>query len=152
MAAAVKLFFKLQPDEDGWPPATVESVWAHPVEAIGEYVIDNIPFFTVDATIDDRVSARRDKEGMLWFEHVVHRSQNSLIRVIFNDQKQFDIVKNRLQEYGCSMEYFGAYALLTVNIPPSTNLAAVRRYIQIEHLAEHLDYEEPILWDLDELS
>lgn len=152
MAIAVKLFFELQPDEDGWPPARVESVWAHSTQASDEYVLDNIPFFTTDATIDDTVRVCRKKDGTLWFEQIVHRSRNSLIRIIFNDRTRLNIVKSQLQSYGCTMEYFGAYALLSVNVPPCANLAAARKYIQTEYLSGHLDYEEPVLWDLDELS
>jgi len=51
------ILFELEQDEDGYPPAELEGVWA--IEfADGGYKIDNIPFFTRQATLGDIVEAR----------------------------------------------------------------------------------------------
>jgi len=42
--AHVRITFKLQPDEDGYPPSDYERLWAVPLSN-GRYQIDNIPFF-----------------------------------------------------------------------------------------------------------
>ena len=81
MADGVKIHFQLEQDEDGYPPVAVESVWAQPAGQTGEYIVDNVPFFTRDATIGDTVRVRED-DGNLWFERVVARSTNSLVRVV----------------------------------------------------------------------
>lgn len=74
MGQPVRVHFRLVQDEDGYPPAAVESVWAQPTTKAGEYVLDNVPFFARDATIGD-VVAVREEDSHLWFERVVCRSQ-----------------------------------------------------------------------------
>lgn len=144
--AEVKVFFQLEPDEDGWPPVNVESVWAHPGEVEGEYVIDNIPFFTREATDGDVVAVRHDDNGTRWFDEVVRPSRNSLIRIIFHDDDQVDPVRERLKALGCATEYFGAYHLLAVSIPPREDLVIVQNELREREAAGHLAYEEAILW------
>ena len=59
----VKILFQLTQDEDGYPPIQVEGVWAlsAPDGADG-YLIDNVPFFTRDATLQ-RLSVRWNTEA-----------------------------------------------------------------------------------------
>src|SRR5574337_180249 len=73
MTDLVKIFFHLQQDEDGYPEVSAESVWAKPTGAADEYIVDNIPFFTRDATIGDTLKALK-KEGALWFDSLRQRS------------------------------------------------------------------------------
>jgi uncharacterized protein DUF4265 len=139
-----KIHFQLTQDEDGYPPVGVESVWAEPGENPGEYIIDSIPFFIREATLDDIVRAR-EQDGQRWFEATVRPSLHSLIRVVFFDSEQVDRVNKRLVELGCSTEYLRAYKLLAVSIPPDAKLSDVQRYLQSESDAGTVDYEEPIL-------
>ena len=90
MGRSSKVHFRLVQDEDGYPPVSVESVWAQPSTKAGEYVLDNIPFFAREATIGDVVQVR-EEEGHLWFDKVVRRSQNSLVRVVFFDRAAVEI-------------------------------------------------------------
>lgn len=144
MSEPVKIHFRLEQDEDGFPPAGVESVWALPTENPKEYIIDNVPFFVREATIDDNVAAR-EEDGQLWFERVVRRSENSLIRVVFFDRSVVQAVRDHLAEMGCSVEYMQSFNVLAVNIPPQTKLAAVQSYLEAEMNAGKIDYEEPLL-------
>ena len=146
MAEEVKVSFRLQPDEDGWPPVDVESVWARPGEVEGEYVIDNIPFFTREATDGDVIAVRYDIDGTLWFDKVIRSSRNSLIRVILFDCNPVDTVREQLGVFGCSTEYFSEYRVIAVNIPPNVEIVTVQSYLHGEEVAGRLAYEEAILW------
>jgi hypothetical protein len=46
----VKIAFKLEQDEDGYPPAEVETVWAQ--EDNGYYIIANVPFFAMGVSYE----------------------------------------------------------------------------------------------------
>jgi hypothetical protein len=141
---STRVHFHLTQDTDGFPPASVETMWAKPSDRSGEYIIDNLPFFATEATIGD-VGAARDEEGNLWFEKVVRRSPNSLVRVVFFDRDSVERVTKHLVAAGCSTEYLAAHSLLAVNIPERVALATVQKYLQAEAEAGSLDYEEPML-------
>lgn len=140
----VKIHFRLEQDEDDWPPASVELVWADPGPREGQYVLDNPPFFTRDATVGDTVQVR-EEEGHLWFEKVVGESLNSLIRVIVFDPESMEEVRNHLQSLGCYTEGFPNFKMIAVDIPIDVKLSTVQDYLRKESAAGKLDYEEPIL-------
>lgn len=144
MTACVKVHFRLVQDEDGYPPVAVETLWAERGANAGEYVIDNIPFFARDATIGDTVLVR-EEEGNHWFERLVRRSQNSLIRVVLFDETCLERVSAHLVAQGCLTEYLRDHSLLAVSIPVTVKLADVQRYLQVEASTGNIDYEEPIL-------
>jgi Domain of unknown function (DUF4265) len=142
--AAVKVFFRLHQDEDGYPPISVESLWAQPGANPGECRIDNIPFFARDVTIGDVVTVR-EEEGCNWFESLARPSRNSLIRVIFFDPARVEKVTASLIARGCSTEYLRDYDLLAVSIPESVSLVDIQAYLRSEASAGTIDYEEPVL-------
>lgn len=144
MTSPVKVHFHLEQDEDGYPPVAVESLWADPSVEPDEYVIDNVPFFVRDATIGDTVRVR-EKDGHRWFDSLVSRSQNSLVRVVFFDQGCVEAVSERLVTLGCSIEYLREHNIMAVSISVSVNLTDVQAYLQAETDAGRIDFEEPIL-------
>lgn len=139
-----KIYFRFEQDEDGYPPVTVESVWAKPSEKSSEYIIDNVPFFAREATIGDTVSVR-EEDGTHWFDRVVARSRNSLVRITFFDRDCAEAIGERLVAFGCSIECLREYNLMAVSIPGTTALGDVQAILQSEANAGRIDYEEPIL-------
>lgn len=144
MSEPVKINFKLEQDEDGYPPVAVESLWALPGKNTQEFIIDNVPFFACAATYGDTVRVNKI-DGGLWFENIASRSENSLIRVTFFDRTSFEHIKSKLEAIGCATEYSKDYNLLAVTIPESASLDHVQKYLEEEIVAGHIDYEEPIL-------
>lgn len=140
----IKVHFQLAQDEDGYPPVTVESVWARPGTNSREFVIENVPFFAREATLGDTVLIR-DENGSHWFEAVLHSSGNSLIRIVFFNRLRLDRVRVDLLALGCELEYFEEYNILAVSIPKSVRLTDVQQYLQAEAGRGDIDYEEPIL-------
>ncbi len=141
---SVKVHFRLAQDKDGYPPVAVESVWAQPGANTREFVIDNVPFFAQEATLGDTVLVT-EADGHRWFEAVLHRSGNSLVRIVFFDRTCFDRVRAELTALGCATEYLREHNLLAVSIPDSVRLTDVQQYLQGESGRGTLDYEEPIL-------
>lgn len=144
MTDRVKIFFQMQQDEDGYPPITVESVWAKPSAKVDEYVLENIPFFSREATFEDTVKAR-EEDGQLWFDGLITHSSNSLVRVVFHDRECEPRVKQELAKLGCELEYFEQYNILAVSIPGDIHLSDVQAYLAHESDAGNIGYEEPIL-------
>jgi hypothetical protein len=91
----VKLLFELEQDEDGYPPASAETLWALKV---GEslFKIDNIPFFALGVAVNDIVSAVPE-ESVFRFKEVVHPSGHSTIRVIVYDPSDVPAVRAHFQ-------------------------------------------------------
>jgi hypothetical protein len=77
----VKVRFVLERDEDGWPPAESEGLWAVPVRG-DLYRLDNTPWFARGIAADDVVEARPDGDGVLWFAQVRERGGRVVVRVI----------------------------------------------------------------------
>lgn len=141
---SVKIYFNLDQDEDDYPPVAVESLWAEPGAVEGEFIVDNVPFFIRDVTMGDAVVVR-EEDGCRWFNGVISRSHNSLIRVVFFDRNCIEEVGKSLATMGCSTEFSREHNLMAVNIPGETELTDVQAYLKSEAESGRLDYEEPIL-------
>lgn len=84
MSTAVRVRFALQRNEDGWPPAASEGLWA--VQVAGDlYRLDNTPWFAFGVAADDLVEAQADADGVLWFVQVRERAGHVVVRVIPRD-------------------------------------------------------------------
>ncbi len=66
----VKVVVALEKDEDDYPPADYENLWATPVEE-GLFRIDNIPFFAKSIALGDIVSVASDRSGGTMRRHVL---------------------------------------------------------------------------------
>lgn len=139
-----KISFRLVQDEDDYPPSTVELVWAKSLSDQDLYEIDNIPFFTCEATLGDVVAVSKVSEE-LWFLKMVSPSLNSLIRIVFFDKSIKDLVNNDLVALGCLTEYFEQFKLLAISVPPTVKLSLIQQYLQDQATKGGLDYEEAIL-------
>ncbi|MFI6735270.1 DUF4265 domain-containing protein [Nonomuraea sp. NPDC050451] len=73
--------FELEQDDDGWPPAGSERLWAVSV-APGRARLDDIPFFVRGVACGDVVRIEADVEGTVWAKEVVEYSGNCTIRVV----------------------------------------------------------------------
>lgn len=144
MIPMVKVYFRLTQDDDDYPPVSTESVWATPGPKPGEYILNNIPFFVREATIGDIVTAT-DEDGVRWFDALVCRSSNSLLRAVLFIEDQMERVALHLTRMGCSVEYMKTYKLLAINVPENVRLTSIQEFLGKEATSGTLDYEEPIL-------
>ena len=140
----VKILFTLEQDEDGYPPISVESVWARKTPD-NFYEIDNISFYVRGISYKDVVNAERDDEGALYFKSVVRRAGHSTVRVIVSDLKDRDDLQKKLEDFGCSWEGSNQPSLIAVDIPPEVKLASVLQFLQHGFEQERWDYEEAFI-------
>ncbi|UPG85200.1 DUF4265 domain-containing protein [Luteibacter aegosomatis] len=139
-----KSFFRIEQDADGYPPVGAESLWARQAERVGEYVLENIPFFSTHATLGDLLKVV-EKEGVLWFDGLIKKSGNSLIRVVFFNRDALDPINQALMTMGCLTEYSKDFNLLATSIPEKVNLTEVQSFLADQEHLGFIDYEEPIL-------
>lgn len=138
-----KIIFKLTQDDDGYPPVGYESVWAIPL-GDGQFKIDNIPFFTCDATLGDVVSAYEER-GELKFATTITSSGNSLLRVIYVEGSDIEQIRADLRGLGCSTEWDEIHRLVSVNVPPEVALSRIRNFLDSGLERGISDYEEAIV-------
>lgn len=61
----MKVHFRMDIDEDGWPPASVESLWAVDL-GNGTVRLDNTPWFVRGVASGDIIKVGLDGDGVLW--------------------------------------------------------------------------------------
>ena len=135
-----KVLFRV-PNQDG--TTEVETLWATHIES-DNYKLDNSPFYAYGVSWEDMVSAPfNSEEGHPTFHHVVSKSGNRTVRVVFDPPiepgNRSDGIVQRLITLGCSYE--GANRkYISVNIPPHVELEPVRKYlIECDVTWEHAD-------------
>jgi hypothetical protein len=139
----VKLLFELEQDEDDYPPASAETLWAIKVGE-GLFKIDNIPFFALGVAVNDIVSAVPE-EGVFRFKEVVHPSGHSTIRVIVYDPSNVSAARAHFQQLGCSTEQSHLPRLIAIDVPPTVSLEKLRQQLDSGKEAEQWGYEEACL-------
>jgi len=131
----IKVLFRLEPDEDGWPPSTAETLWADPL-GNDEYRLDNSPFYVRGVSNQDVVIAHEDDSDefhRLVFSRVARRGGHSTYRFILHHGK-IDDARNQkywtqLATLGCSYEGMNGL-LFSVDVPPGADVAQVYRILE----------------------
>jgi len=141
---AVRITFATPPDEDGWPPTPFERVWA---ERTSDRLarIDNVPFFSKEANLDDLVEFRIEADGVCAFVRNIEPSPNSLVRVLLHKDEAFERVRKHLMALGCTVEGHAKMLMLAVSIPPSVGLQTPMNYLVALEDEQELEYEEAVL-------
>jgi len=143
MSEMHKVNFRIEKDEDGFPPVSIETLWAEYSDH--GYMIDSIPFFTKDATNGDVISTTTDADGDLWFNSRIISSTNSLVRLVLFDGSIANEVSLELRKMGCSTEFISDYEMMAVNVPKTTPYQDVIRFIDEKGRQGLLDYEEALI-------
>jgi hypothetical protein len=139
----VKVLFSLEQDEDGYPPASVESLWALP-KGEGLFQIDNIPFFATGVAWGDIISASQE-EGAFRFQEIVQPSGHSTLRVAISEAADVPAVRALFAQKGCSVEQSHLPRLVAVDVPPSVPLESLRVVLEAGRAQGRWDYEEACL-------
>lgn len=141
--ARVKVIFELEKDEDGYPPADFEGLWARPLGG-GLFQLDNVPFFAKGVACEDVVSAV-DVDGELRFQKVVRPSGHATLRLIVYDEEDVSSVKALLEEHGCTIERSHVPGLISVDVPPTVSLDSLRSLLDGGEAHDRWGYEEACL-------
>ncbi len=136
----VRIIFPLEHDEDGYPPAETETLWARIVDD-KRYEIDSIPFFVRGLSCGDGVSATIE-DRQLRFQKVLTRGGHSTIRVIVYDVSLASVLRNRLAELGCQTECSHLPSLFAVDVPPRVDISLVIKELVDGERSDKWEYEE----------
>ena len=135
-----RILFRLQKDEDDYPPHEWESLWAIKLTS-GQFQIDNIPFFVRGISLEDIIVAEYKDEEKEWhFQHIAQRSQNSVMRIIVFDPTEVLAVREELESLGCTTE--SMKRLLDINIPASVSIGDIDNFLQPGKVQGRLECED----------
>jgi hypothetical protein len=142
----VKVWFRLDRDEDGYPPAGSEGLWAIPLGG-DMYRIDNTPWFAYDVAAHDVFQAELDEEGRLWASRRLRPSGNCTIRVIpFRDGPVAGsqlAVLDAFVPLGAVGEGYGpGLNIVALTISPNADLTEIKRTLQQGEADGSWAYEE----------
>jgi hypothetical protein len=142
-----KISVALEKDEDDYPPADFESLWAISL-GDGLYKVENIPFFAMGLAVGDVVSVE-PVQGLLRFKGVVQPSGHKTMRVIVYDKREVPAVRELLKKQGCDVEQSHIPGLISVDVPPAVSLPELRQILDEGEAQERWGYEEAWLVSTD---
>jgi len=141
--AAYKIvLWPLEQDAQGYPPASVEGLWAKPTAA--GYQVDSIPFYAYGIAPGDTISIREDGEQS-WFEALQQSGGASVFRILVKAAGDLEQVRAALADFGCPCEVEQAVKMLAVEVPPARTLDTLLYYLLTQREAGTLDFEEGVL-------
>lgn len=122
-------------DEGGWPPASVEGLWAVDL-GDGTVRLDSTPWFVRGVASDDIVRVEVDEDGVRWAGETVRASENCAIRLIVlrdggSGAARQTVLEtfHRLGTTGEGIEQFGMVAL---DVPPDADLSRIGGFWSME--------------------
>jgi len=150
-AELVKVRFSLEQDEDGWPPATSEGVWAEPLGG-DRYRISNTPWWVRGLSYDDVVEARADSDGILWATRKITFSGRLTVRVIPLREGPLAgserAVLDAFTDLGVGGEIAGhGYRIVALDIPPDADFRAIVARLRAGQADGSWAYEEACVTD-----
>lgn len=134
----VRISFCLEIDDDGYPPVGAETLWAQS-EGDG-FRLENIPFFARGVAFGDIVYAV-PVDGLLEYKWVLKRSGHGTVRIIMFEGDT-EKTRDEFRALGCRSELSHIPSLFAVDIPPTSDYAAVRDFLELGFEKGRFDYEE----------
>ncbi|MFI9617246.1 DUF4265 domain-containing protein [Streptomyces sp. NPDC052023] len=119
--------------EDGWPPASVESLWAVDL-GDGTVRLDNTPWFVRGIASGDIVKVERDGDGLFWAGETVRPSQNCTIRLIVLKDAGSAAARQSVMEIfhklGTTGEGIEQFRMVALDVPPEADLPRIRKLLE----------------------
>ncbi len=135
----VKVLFKLEKEDEDYPPVDYERLWARPL-GNSLFELDNIPFFVRGISVGDVVAAH-PREGEVVFSKLVRASGSSTLRIIIFEESHVEEVRRQLQKLGCTTE-LNVSKMLGVDVPAQVDLQAVRTWLMEQQSSGTLEFED----------
>ncbi|MEY9875513.1 hypothetical protein ABH931_005017 [Streptacidiphilus sp. MAP12-33] len=141
----VKIHFRLEVDEDGWPPAGVESLWAVDL-GDGTVRLDNVPWFVRGVASDDIVRVEVDEDGLRWATEIVQASDNCTIRLIVMRDKGSEAARRTVLEtfhrLGTTGEGIEQFRMVALDVPATADLVRIRKLLEHGEAEGWWEWEE----------
>jgi hypothetical protein len=138
-----EVWFRLQKDEDGYPPKDWEGLKAEPTDVSGTYLIKSVPFFARKIADEDEVTTGTSG-GRIFpvFQAVSRRSGYSVMRLIIKETEDSAALTDYFNSKDCLVEFKGR--LVAVAIPKAA-FEEVSEFIGSEKDKERWDAEDGYL-------
>jgi len=121
--AKQKIHFRLEQDQDGYPPDPWESLWA---EELGDglYKVDNIPFFVKGIAPGDLIRAQESEE-MKIFLVVTMAGTSSVFRIYVHDESKVQESRNAFRSLGIDSELSHIPNLFAIEVPGTVEIRPI---------------------------
>lgn len=128
MARHKKIRFTLEPDEDGYPPVSVETINAIEVKE-HTFRLQNAPFFISGTAYGDLVEAKKTQDGGYEFVRCLEASDFKSISIILLSESLDSALMDLLRGRNSVIEYgaFGALRMVAVAIPGDANYQEIKK-------------------------
>ena len=121
--------FRLHQDSDGWPPFSVEWLWAS--NRGDNYVILQPPLFISGLASGDEISTTTyNEDGHVIEWSLVHPSSNSVIWISDIGENGLIGVLGAFRSIGCNTTMLRSIAHAAVDVPPSVTKGQVDKIIE----------------------
>ncbi|WP_371776979.1 DUF4265 domain-containing protein [Streptomyces sp. NBC_01438] len=141
----VKVHFRLEVDEDGWPPASIESLWAVKL-GNGTVRLDNTPWFVRGVASGDIVRVKLEDDGVLYARETIQSSRNCTIRlIVLKDEGSAAARQTVLETFhrlGTTGEGIERFRMVALDVPPEADLPKIRKLLEHGAAKEWWHWEE----------
>ncbi|MEU1486291.1 DUF4265 domain-containing protein [Streptomyces sp. NPDC005752] len=141
----VKVHFRIEVDEDGWPPASIESLWAVKL-GNGTVRLDNTPWFVRGVASGDIIRVELEDDGVLYARETIQPSQNCTIRlIVLKDGGSAAARQTALETFhrlGTTGEGIERFRMVALDVPPEADLPKIRKLLEHGAAKEWWHWEE----------
>ncbi|MFH9617196.1 DUF4265 domain-containing protein [Streptomyces pratensis] len=140
-----KVHFRMEVDEDGWPPASIESLWAVKL-GNGTVRLDNTPWFVRGVASGDIIRVEVEDDGVLYARETIQPSQNCTIRlIVLKDEGSAAARQTVLETFhrlGTTGEGIERFRMVALDVPPEADLPKIRKLLEHGAAKEWWHWEE----------
>jgi len=138
-----EVWFRLQKDEDGYPPKDWEGLKAEQTGDSGSYRIKSVPFFARQIAYEDEVTTGTSEEGLFQvFQAVSKRSGYSVVRLFIKETEDSAALTDYFTSKDCLVEFKGRLVAIAI---PKAAFEEVLEFIGAEKDSERWDTEDGYL-------
>ncbi|MFJ7421736.1 DUF4265 domain-containing protein [Streptomyces uncialis] len=141
----VKVHFRMDMDEGGWPTASVESLWAMD-RGDGTVRLDNTPWFVRGVACGDILRVEPDEEGLRWAGDTVRASEHCTIRlIVLKDGGSAAARQSVLKVFhslGTMGEGIERFRMVALDVPPAADLTKIHKLLVHGAAKEWWHWEE----------
>jgi hypothetical protein len=138
-----RVFFRLEQDEDGYPPVSWERLWAERGPD-GLYCLDNVPFYAKGVSSGDVVAVDMVGDELV-FRELVRASGNSVVRVYVLQLEDVQAARDEFRALGCHSELSDVRRLFAFEVPAQTEFAPIGRLIDEGVHQNRWEYEVGVM-------
>ena len=138
-----KVAFELIQDEGGYPPVSVETLWASRIGP-DRYRLDNIPFYARGVSSEDIVRTEA-RLGCNVFQEVTEPSTNSVFRIYVSEVSDVPAARALFKNLGCQSELSDIPNLFAIDVPGNVPFGPVGMLLEQGLDQKRWEYEEACL-------